>query len=252
VHGVFTQLAYVLAGPQATPLPDLGFSILPALPESADWASEALFYTLFFGGILFTLSPLVCRCSRFTAVGGLAAGLPALVLCQALRIACFHSTRLPSPAAHCLAGAEAPVHPRPDRWYGYVLINVVTQAAKSCGDLIFSSHMIFVLSFGCMYAAWGRWLAVKAAWLAASVALSLLIIASRKHYSVDIVVAWIVVPLVFHAFAQTARWKRLTARPDGGRGAATVSLAAVVVAPDPAPTERKDGEREERAAAAAA
>lgn len=245
---MFTQLAYVLANPQPEPLPDLGFSILPELPTSADWASEALFYTLFFGGILFLLSPLVCKGSRFTAVGGLAAGLPALVLCQALRIACFQSTRLPSPAPHCLTGAEEPVHPRPDHWWGYILINVVTQASKSCGDLIFSSHMIFALAFGCMYIAWGRWRAVAAAWALASVALSLLIVASRKHYSVDVVVAWIVVPLVFHAFSRTARWQRLAARPDGDRVA---PLAAIVVAPPPASGERKDGETNGGTAAAA-
>lgn len=35
-------------------------------------------------------------------------------------------------------------------------------------------------------------------------ALSVLIVASRKHYTVDVVIAWYVVPLVFHALAR--RW----------------------------------------------
>jgi PAP2 superfamily C-terminal len=45
--------------------------------------------------------------------------------------------------------------------------------------------------------------------------LSLLIIASRKHYTVDVVVAWYVVPLVFFTFKRF--WKVVRqAEPDGG------------------------------------
>ena len=244
VHGVFTQLAYILASPAPAPLPDLGFTILPELPLSADWASETLFYCLFFGGILWTLSPFVARRSAFTTVGALSAALPALVLCQALRIACFQSTRLPSPAPHCLSDSPVAVKPRPQHWWNYILINVVTQASKSCGDLIFSSHCIFVLSFAWMYGHWGRWRVVKVAYWTADAALSLLIIASRKHYSLDVVVAWIVVPLVFFAVSRTARWRGLDGRPEGEAGlptattttaattgARTAPLGAVVVAP---------------------
>ena len=235
VHGVFTQLAYILAAPLPAPLPDLGFEALPELPLSADWASESLFYTLFFGGIAWVvLAPFCTRRAKFTAVGALAAALPALVLCQALRIACFQATRLPSPAPHCLSGAETPVKPRPAHWWQYVVVNVVTQASKSCGDLIFSSHMIFALSFAWMYTRWGGWRAVKALYWAACVALSLLIIASRKHYTVDVVVAWMMVPLVFHALAGTARWARLEGRPEGEEGGGGGGGGL----PVPAPTER--------------
>ena len=245
MHGIFTQLAYILASPAPTPLPDLGFTILPELPLSADWASETLFYCLFFGGIAWTLSPFVVRRSTFTTVGALSAALPALVLCQALRIACFQATRLPSPAPHCLSESPVAVKPRPQHWWNYILINVVTQASKSCGDLIFSSHCIFVLSFAWMYGHWGRWRLVKGVYWTAAVALSLFIIASRKHYSVDVVVAWIVVPLVFFALSRTARWRRLDGRPEeeaglpttgvaatATAGPRTVPLGAVVVAPD--------------------
>ena len=41
------------------------------------------------------------------------------------------------------------------------------------------------------------------AWIMGAV-LSLLIIASRKHYTVDVVVAWYTVPLVFYTFHR--RW----------------------------------------------
>ena len=44
-------------------------------------------------------------------------------------------------------------------------------------------------------------------------ALSVLIVASRKHYTVDVVIAWYVVPLVFHALAR--RWSTKRHATDG-------------------------------------
>ncbi|RLN29762.1 hypothetical protein C2845_PM05G36140 [Panicum miliaceum] len=65
-----------------------------------------------------------------------------------------------------------------------------------CGDLIFSSHMIFTLVFVRTYHKYGSKRFIKfLAWLMAIIQ-SLLIIASRKHYSVDVVVAWYTVNLV--------------------------------------------------------
>jgi hypothetical protein len=65
-----------------------------------------------------------------------------------------------------------------------------------CGDLIFSSHTIFTLVFVRTYQRYGtrRWIK-HLAWLMAVIQ-SILIIASRKHYTVDIVVAWYTVNLV--------------------------------------------------------
>ena len=58
--------------------------------------------------------------------------------------------------------------------------------------------MIFTLVFVLTYQKYGtkRWIK-QIAWLVA-VALSLLIIASRKHYTVDVVVAWYTVNLVVY------------------------------------------------------
>lgn len=71
-------------------------------------------------------------------------------------------------------------------------------ATGGCGDLIFSSHTTFILVGVLTYNTYGDIWVVKAlSWLG-GVILSLFIIASRKHYSVDIVVAWYTVPLVFY------------------------------------------------------
>lgn len=103
-------------------------------------------------------------------------------------------------------------------WLKFVLkIAVPYGVVYGCGDLIFSSHTIFTLVFVRTYQRYGtrryccyltksfffsfftrtfashvcktsRWIK-HLAWLMAVIQ-SLLIIASRKHYTVDIVVAW--------------------------------------------------------------
>jgi hypothetical protein len=53
--------------------------------------------------------------------------------------------------------------------------------------------MVSVFPFGGL---WGSWIK-RGGWVV-MVVLSLLIIASRKHYTVDVVIAWYVVFLVFN------------------------------------------------------
>lgn len=65
---------------------------------------------------------------------------------------------------------------------------------RSCGDLVFSSHVTFTLAFALTFRRYGpggrAGALLKAAAFAAVAAFSLLVVASRKHYSVDVVVAW--------------------------------------------------------------
>ncbi|KAK4478495.1 hypothetical protein RD792_013972 [Penstemon davidsonii] len=83
-----------------------------------------------------------------------------------------------------------------------------------CGDLIFSSHMIFSLVFVRTYNKYGTQKFVKqCAWLTVVIQ-SLLIIASRKHYTVDVVVAWYTVNLVVFFID-----KKLPELPDRSNGA---------------------------------
>jgi hypothetical protein len=86
--------------------------------------------------------------------------------------------------------------PPPNNVFEVLLINFPRGVLFGCGDLIFSSHMIFTLVFVRTYHKYGSKRFVKLlAWFMAIVQ-SLLIIASRKHYSVDVVVAWYTVNLV--------------------------------------------------------
>lgn len=86
--------------------------------------------------------------------------------------------------------------PRPESVVEVLLINFPRGMIYGCGDLIFSSHMIFTLLFVLTYHKYGTIRFIKqSAWLLAIIE-SLLIIASRKHYTVDVVVAWYTVNLV--------------------------------------------------------
>ncbi|ONK79021.1 uncharacterized protein A4U43_C01F2060 [Asparagus officinalis] len=89
-----------------------------------------------------------------------------------------------------MRGSELATLPPPDSVWEVLLINFPRGVIYGCGDLIFSSHMIFTLVFVRVYHKYGSKRCIKAlAWLMAIIQ-SLLIIASRKHYSVDVVVAW--------------------------------------------------------------
>jgi hypothetical protein len=70
-------------------------------------------------------------------------------VCQLLRILSFSSTQLPGPAPHCHAGRLTATRPPVTAWWQHLVVDVRTQVATSCGDLIFSSHMTFILTGKC-------------------------------------------------------------------------------------------------------
>jgi hypothetical protein len=86
--------------------------------------------------------------------------------------------------------------PHPQNVAEVLLINFPRGVIYGCGDLIFSSHMIFTIVFVVTYQKYGNIRFIKMLAWCIAIAQSLLIIASRKHYSVDVVVAWYTVNLV--------------------------------------------------------
>jgi hypothetical protein len=205
-----TQLAHRMHVPTEEPLPDLGFRALPELGLANAWVSEYIFLCLFVPFLAWTFSPFVApaRARFYTAVLW-ARLLAVLCACQALRIISFTVTQLPAPNYHCRAAEETAVREMPDKWWGHVAVDLGRQTTHGCGDLVFSSHTTFVLVGVLTYTEYGGSRALKlVGWLGAA-AMALAIVASRKHYSVDVVVAWYVVPLVFYAMLR--RWT--TKRP---------------------------------------
>ncbi|KAL9315412.1 hypothetical protein ACSQ67_016413 [Phaseolus vulgaris] len=102
---------------------------------------------------------------------------------------------------------------------GSMLLSFPRGVIYGCGDLIFSSHMIFTLVFVLTYQRYGTRRCIKQLGWTLSVCQSLLIIASRKHYTVDVVVAWYTVNLVVF-FVD----KKLPELPDRTNAAATLLL----------------------------
>ena len=223
VHGVFTKLAFRRHVP-AAPLDDLGFRILPEMGPDLFWVSETVFTVLFLLFLSFLAAPLAA-----TVLAGASAALPAqapllfeprrsalvvatraLVVAsaaQVLRVISFTLTSLPSPAVHCRLDPEGNLPPGydPPRTWKDVVWNDIPNVSKGCGDLLFSSHTTFALVFALSITRYAprrsrgyRYLKAVA-WALVAV-LCILIVASRKHYTSDVVVALYVVPLLYYGY----------------------------------------------------
>ncbi|KAF9679985.1 hypothetical protein SADUNF_Sadunf06G0072900 [Salix dunnii] len=146
--------------------------------------------------IVWTFHPFILKSKKIYTVLVWCRVLAFLVASQFLRIITFYSTQLPGPNYHCREGSKLARLPHPQSLFEVLLINFPRGITHGCGDLIFSSHMIFTLVFVLTYQKYGTKRCIKQlGWLIA-VVLSFLIIASRKHYTVDVVVAWYTVNLV--------------------------------------------------------
>ncbi|KAM3702731.1 hypothetical protein ACB094_04G050600 [Castanea mollissima] len=186
IHGLAARGVHYLHRPGPL-LQDIGFLLLPELGKDKAYISETLFTLIF---ISFFLAS------------------------QILRIFTFYSTQLPGPNYHCREGSKLATLPHPDSALEVLLINFPRGIVYGCGDLIFSSHMIFTLVFVRTYQKYGtRRFIEQFAWLLAVIQ-SFLIIASRKHYTVDVVVAWYTVNLVVFFID-----KKLPEMPDRTSGA---------------------------------
>eukprot|EP00759_Apiculatamorpha_spiralis_P008841 PhF_6_TR15684/c0_g1_i1/m.24391 len=111
---------------------------------------------------------------------------------------CFTITSLPPTDNHCQK-----VHHIPDILYN-TFIGFISAGGASvhCGDLIFSGHEVNILTSMLTVWTYGQWGDWRHRWAfrltTASTVLSwLAIVASRSHYSVDVLLAIIVVPFVW-------------------------------------------------------
>jgi hypothetical protein len=190
IHGLAARGVHYLHRPGPL-LQDLGFMALPELGQDKGYLSESIFSSIFLSFVLWTFHPFIYHSKRFYTVLIWRRVLAFLVASQFLRIITFYSTQLPGPNYHCREGSELATLPPPNSVLEVLLINFPRGVLFGCGDLIFSSHMIFTLVFVRTYHKYGSKRFIKFPWFMAIIQ-SLLIIASRKHYSVDVVVAWYV------------------------------------------------------------
>ncbi|KAG6771618.1 hypothetical protein D5086_012583 [Populus alba] len=195
IHGLAARGVHYLHRPGPI-LQDVGFFLLPELGQDKAYISETLFTTVFLSFVVWTFHPFILKSKKIYTVLVWCRVLAFLVASQFLRIITFYSTQLPGPNYHCREGSKLARLPHPQSVLEVLLINFPRGITHGCGDLIFSSHMIFTLVFVLTYQKYGTKRCIKQlGWLIA-VVLSFLIIASRKHYTVDVVVAWYTVNLV--------------------------------------------------------
>jgi hypothetical protein len=195
IHGLAARGVHYLHRPGPI-LQDVGFFLLPELGQDKAYISETIFTFIFLSFVLWTFHPFIFKNKKIYTVLIWCRVLAFLVACQILRIITFYSTQLPGPNYHCREGSKLARLPHPDSVLEVVLINFPRGVLYGCGDLIFSSHMIFSLVFVRTYHKYGTQSFLKhCAWLTVVIQ-SLLIVASRKHYTVDVVVAWYTVNLV--------------------------------------------------------
>ncbi|KAK7382491.1 hypothetical protein VNO80_01344 [Phaseolus coccineus] len=216
IHGLAARGVHYLHKPAPT-LQDVGFFLLPELGQDKAYISETLFSLIFLSFVLWTFHPFIFKSRKIYTVVIWCRVLAFLVASQVLRIITFYSTQLPGPNYHCREGSNLATLPHPDSVFEVLFINFPHGVVYGCGDLIFSSHMIFTLVFVLTYQKYGTRRSIKQlGWLLAVVQ-SLLIVASRKHYTVDVVVAWYTVNLVVFFID-----KKLPELPDRSIAAATL------------------------------
>eukprot|EP00744_Colponema_vietnamica_P009343 GILI01013296.1.p1 GENE.GILI01013296.1~~GILI01013296.1.p1 ORF type:complete len:349 (+),score=55.58 GILI01013296.1:130-1047(+) len=195
VHKVCTNIAYYLHE-QRPMLRDIGFELLPALPQSEQFWSEVFFFILFTTAGIVVLAPLFGfspHKKRLSSVLILKRYLLTISIAFVFRCLSFLATILPGPNYHCRPGSDA-YHP--PKTAADIFFNL--DPFLGCGDLIFSSHTTFSTGAVMLVLFYTKHIVLKIFIVAVLLTMACLVIAARKHYSVDVVVALYVVPLIFH------------------------------------------------------
>lgn len=105
--------------------------------------------------------------TRFTKV---------LLIAQTLRCIAFLVTSLPGPNYHCRPGA--PDYAPPEGWFDVVARQ---DAFKGCGDLVFSSHTIFLMLCALVIQKYSTHTTFKRAVWALVAIFAMFCVAARKH-----------------------------------------------------------------------
>jgi len=199
LHSVFTKLAYYLYsyyGVDKQPiLVDLGFNLFGELGIQYHWMSELITFGTLAALITWCLVPFVVERKDFYAIFVLRRYL--LVVAYALVIRCvsFLITVLPSPGAQC-RHYSADYNPPTN----FIDIMLHVDAVNGCADLIFSSHTAYTVTTALTYYKYGRHMPLKIFGFMLCIVLGCLIVALHKHYSVDVWLAWNIMPLVWFLF----------------------------------------------------
>jgi hypothetical protein len=200
VHNIFHNIVYYLSSPSPplndSPIHDEGFKLLPNLsdhPEITTYIIVVLFALWIFQLLMpFIKNDRIGVSQRESTVIMFWRACIVCVIALALRCLTFMVTILPAPALHCQIG-QGEFHPPENAMQIFFHVDVI----HGCGDLTFSSHMTYGLLCGLTVWYYSDSKAFKALMGVLCVALAILIICQRDHYTLDVVVAWYVVPMIW-------------------------------------------------------
>ncbi|KAF0686786.1 Aste57867_21449 [Aphanomyces stellatus] len=223
IHSIFHNLAYwmqmKLTPEQRMPLYDQGFELLPELTDAQANISEYLVFGGIFGpSIVLFVSILFIKPSGKSPPRLLSLLAKRVLLqtgmCLMLRCVSFLVTSLPGAAPHCRPTFNATcldvnaanpgklalcMTPNPYFKPPTTAVDMFfhIDALNGCGDLMFSSHTTYTMSFILAVFKYWRNKYVLVAMLLLQIAIAFVIVAARKHYTLDVIVALYVVPMVW-------------------------------------------------------
>lgn len=212
---------------QGPALVDVGFQLFPEMDDHL--TTEIMLH------VVLILTPIFAFCnwswpSSLRTISPrwdlFAAFTRCMSVLNVLRTMTFLCTQLPGPAKHC----------RPDSDVYNPPTHMTERAVfdKGCGDLLFSGHMMMLASLNMVWQEGynGPYrMVVKSLFWAYEVLFGVLVIASRKHYTVDILLAMYVAPLVWNRFRTGWNVFRVYSAPVAAELAARQDMAAAADAP---------------------
>jgi sphingomyelin synthase-related protein 1 len=214
VHSVLTNIAYYyqtqLSAAQRVPLKDIAYETLPTLDGSWWIASEYIVYTMLTITVLAMVSILVIRWHPphgrpLYSVPILRRMLITLTVCQILRCISFLCTTLPGASRQCLYSVpedmtkdellNGPARDtgNPVGWAPPVTVSDIlwrVDATTGCGDLMFSSHTIFTMTFVCLIWRYFNWQLLRWAMLLMQVGLVVWNSENPPHRSLTFFLFW--------------------------------------------------------------
>ena len=199
-HGQMTNIAYYRHS-QGERLKDLGFDLIPHISSDYHIVSELLFIVTLSIVISAGFAPFLHKNPPVYAAVLWIRCMLVMAMCLIIRCLSFLATSLPGPAAHCQPMSEE--YEPPNTIYD-ILFNL--DPTKGCGDLIFSSHTSLSLCLILTFYIYGNPLLPKKLYqaifylilLPSEILMIIMIIAARKHYTVDVIVAVYTTPMVYY------------------------------------------------------
>lgn len=202
---IFRNVAYYRHEQRDT-LKDIGFEMIGEMNEDDKWIAEIMFNVLHIFLAVFLVMPWFLSYGHSNHIMGVKMAerfLDCMVIGHTLRFLTYTSTSLPGPAIHCRLGTELNTLSFED-----IFTRKASGDDPNCGDLIFSGHMFQEIMISILITSnikkvlsneFFNIIIVFAVW-SLTIIQAPFIVAARNHYSVDIVVASYLAPLVWIAF----------------------------------------------------